>query len=136
MNAQGNLGITIVPAKDTGETFLMVESGRVAGTMNDDGLAYGSVASSKDPAAFVIGTKGYELAPYGIMQPKDDPAFKKVVDGAVLDMIKNGKVAALYEKYFNSPIPPKQINLKYPMSDAFKRALANPTDSGDPKAYE
>ena len=46
MNAQGNLGITIVPAKDTGETFLMVESGRVAGTMNDDGLAYGSVASS------------------------------------------------------------------------------------------
>ena len=73
----------------------------------------------------MIGTKGYELAPYGIMQPKDDPAFKKVVDGAVLDMIKNGKVAALYEKYFNSPIPPKQINLKYPMSDAFKRALAN-----------
>ena len=64
-----------------------------------------------DPSAFVIGTKGYELAPYGIMQPKDDPAFKKVVDGAVLDMIKNGKVAALYEKYFNSPIPPKQINL-------------------------
>ena len=136
LNAQGNLGITIVPAKDTGETFLMVESGRVAGTMNDDGLAYGSVASSKDPSAFVIGTKGYELAPYGIMQPKDDPAFKKVVDGAVLDMIKNGKVAALYEKYFNSPIPPKQINLKYPMSDDFKRALANPTDSGDPKAYE
>ena len=81
----------------------------------------------------MIGTKGYELAPYGIMQPKDDPAFKKVVDGAVLDMIKNGKVAALYEKYFNSPIPPKQINLKYPMSDAFKRALANPTDSGDPR---
>ena len=30
LNAQGNLGITIVPAKDTGETFLMVESGRVA----------------------------------------------------------------------------------------------------------
>ena len=98
------------------------------------GLRLGGLV--QDPSAFVIGTKGYELAPYGIMQPKDDPAFKKVVDGAVLDMIKNGKVAALYEKYFNSPIPPKQINLKYPMSDAFKRALANPTDSGDPKAYE
>ena len=27
----------------------MVESGRVAGTMNDDGLAYGSVASSRIP---------------------------------------------------------------------------------------
>ena len=92
--------------------------------MNDDGLAYGSVASSRIPR-LRDRHQGYELAPYGIMQPKDDPAFKKVVDGAVLDMIKNGKVAALYEKYFNSPIPPKQINLKYPMSDAFKRALAN-----------
>ncbi|MNO03253.1 Glutamate/aspartate periplasmic-binding protein precursor [compost metagenome] len=76
------------------------------------------------------------MAPYGIMQPKDDPVFKKVVDDAVLDLIKTGKVVALYDKYFNSPIPPKQINLKYPMSDALKRALAKPTDSGDPKAYE
>ena len=114
----------------------MVESGRAAGSANDDGIAYGVVASSKNPDAFVIGTKGLELAPYGIMQPKDDPAFKKVVDDAVLDLMKSGRVAAIYDKYFNSPIPPKQINLKYPMSDALKRALAHPTDSGDPKAYE
>lgn len=136
LNAQGKYGITMAPAKDTAETLLMVESGRAAGSANDDGIAYGSVASSKNPDAFVIGTKGLELAPYGIMQPKDDAAFKKVVDDAVLDLIKTGKVAATYEKYFNSPIPPRQINLRYPMSDALKRALAHPTDSGDPKAYE
>ena len=136
LNAKGNLGITMAPTKDTAETILMVESGRAAGSANDDGIAYGAVASSKNPDAFVIGKKGLEMAPYGIMEPKDDPAFKKVVDDAVLDLIKTGKVAAIYDKYFNSPIPPKQINLKYPMSDALKRALANPTDSGDPKAYE
>lgn len=136
LNAQGNLGISMAPTKDTAETILMVESGRAAGSANDDGIAYGAVASSKNPDAFVIGKKGLELAPYGIMQPKDDPKFKKVVDDAVLDLMKTGKVAALYDKYFNAPIPPKQINLKYPMSDALKRALAKPTDSGDPKAYE
>ena len=136
LNAKGNLGITMAPTKDTAETILMVESGRAAGSANDDGIAYGAVASSKNPDAFVIGTKGLEMAPYGIMEPKDDPAFKKVVDDAVVDLMKTGKVAAIYNKYFNSPIPPKQINLKYPMSDALKRALANPTDSGDPKAYE
>ena len=70
MNAQGNLGITIVPAKDTGETFLMVESGRVAGTMNDDGLAYGSVASSKDPSAFVIGTRAMSWRPTASCSPR------------------------------------------------------------------
>ncbi len=136
INAEGNYGIQVIGAKDTGETFLMVQTGRAAGSANDDGLAYGSVASSKNPDDFVIGTKSLEMAPYGIMEPKDDPAFKKVVDEAVLDLIKSGKVAAIYEKYFNSPIPPHHINLKYPMSDALKRALAHPTDSGDPAVYE
>lgn len=136
LNAQHKYGITMAPAKDTAETLLMVESGRAAGSANDDGIAYGSVAASKNPDVFVIGRKGLQLAPYGILQPKDDPAFKKVVDDAVKDLIKTGKVAAIYDKYFNSPIPPKQINLKYPMSDALKRALANPTDSGDPAVYQ
>ena len=46
------------------------------------------------------------------------------------------EIAALYDKYFNSPIPPHGLNLKFPMSAALKRALANPTDSGDPAVYE
>ncbi|TDT99113.1 MULTISPECIES: amino acid ABC transporter substrate-binding protein [Azorhizobium] len=136
INAKGNYGITVAGAKDTGEAFLMVETGRAAGTANDDGLAYGQVASSKTPDAFIIGTKSLEIAPYGIMEPKDDPEFKKLVDDAVLKLIKDGTVAALYDKYFNAPIPPRGINLKYPMSDALKRALAKPTDSGDPADYQ
>ena len=136
INAKNNLGITVVPAKDTAETFLLVSTGRVAGTANDDGLAYAIVASSRTPDDFVIGSKGLETAPYGIVEPKDDPAFKKIVDEAVIDMMKSGQVAALYDKYFNSPIPPYGLNLKFPMSPALKRALANPTDSGDPAVYE
>jgi glutamate/aspartate transport system substrate-binding protein len=108
----------------------------VAGTANDDGLAYATVASSRTPDAFMIGSKGLEMAPYGIVEPKDDPAFKKIVDEAVIDLMKNGQIAALYDKYFNSPIPPYGLNLKFPMSAALKRALANPTDSGDPAVYE
>jgi glutamate/aspartate transport system substrate-binding protein len=136
INAKNNLGITLVPAKDTAETFLLVSTGRVAGTANDDGLAYATVASSRTPDDFVIGSKSLELAPYGIVEPKDDPAFKKMVDEAVIDLMKSGQIAALYDKYFNSPIPPHGLNLKFPMSAALKRALANPTDSGDPAVYE
>jgi glutamate/aspartate transport system substrate-binding protein len=33
-------------------------------------------------------------------------------------------------------VPPKNVNLNLPMSPAFKKVVANPTDSGDPKAYE
>jgi glutamate/aspartate transport system substrate-binding protein len=136
LSAKNGYNITVIPTKDTAETFLMVESGRAAGSAQDSGLAYASVASARTSSDFVISKKGLEPAPYGIVQPKDDPAFKKVVDEAVVGMIKNGKVAALYQKYFLSPIPPKQINLNYPMSDILKRVLASPTDSGDPAAYQ
>ncbi|VGO07473.1 Glutamate Aspartate periplasmic binding protein precursor GltI (TC 3.A.1.3.4) [plant metagenome] len=135
LNAAHKYGITVLPAKDTAEAFLMVESGRASASVNDDGLAYGAVASARRPDDFVVGTKGLEVAPYGIVQPKDDPAFKKAVDDAVRELISNGTVARIYDKYFTSPIPPKQINLRYPMSDVLKRALANPSDSGEPADY-
>jgi glutamate/aspartate transport system substrate-binding protein len=136
LNAQHGYGISVAAAKDTAETFLMVSSGRAAGSANDDGLAYGAVASSKNPEDYVVGTKGLELAPYGILEPKDDPEFKKLVDTAVVELIKDGTVSKLYDKYFTTPIPPRGINLNYPMSAALKKALANPTDSPDPATYE
>ena len=136
LSAKNGYNITPVPTKDTAETFLMVATGRAAGSAQDSGLAYASVASAQNPGDYVISKKGLEPAPYGIMEPKDDPAFKKVVDEAVIEMIRSGKIAALYKKYFLTPIPPKQINLNYEMSDILKRVLANPTDSGDPALYQ
>jgi glutamate/aspartate transport system substrate-binding protein len=70
------------------------------------------------------------------MVPKDDPAFKKVVDGAVRALYKSGEINKIYDKWFQKPIPPKGVNLKVPMSAQFKKVVANPTDSGDPKAYQ
>ncbi len=134
-SAQDKLDIQVVPAKDTAEAFLLLETGRVAGSANDDALAHATVAGAKQPKDFKIGTKGLEFAPYGILEPKDDPAFKAAVDKAVIELIKDGTVAGLYRKYFEQPIPPKGINLELPMSDVLKRALANPTDSGDEAAY-
>lgn len=129
------LDIQVVPGKDTAETFLLLETGRVAGSANDDALAHATVAGAKQPRDYKIGTKGLEFAPYGILEPKDDPAFKAAVDKAVVELMQDGTVARLYRKYFESPIPPRGINLELPMSDLLKRALANPTDSGDEAAY-
>ncbi len=135
-NAEKNYGISVLPAKDTGEAFLMLSSGRAAGIANDDGLAYASVASSKNPEDYVISTQGLELAPYAILEPKDDVEFKALVDKSVVELMKDGTVEKIYNKYFTSPIPPRGINLKYAMSESLKRALAKPTDSPDPAAYE
>ena len=51
-------------------------------------------------------------------------------------LFRSGQINGIYEKWFQKPVPPKGINLSLPMSEAFKKVVAKPTDSGDPKAYE
>ena len=75
------------------------------------------------------------VEPYGIMLRRDDPAFKKVVDEAMITTYRSGDINAIYDKWFLKPIPPKDLVLNVPMSEAFKKVVASPTDSGDPAVY-
>jgi glutamate/aspartate transport system substrate-binding protein len=135
IGAQKNLGLNILAAQDHAEAFLMVETDRAAAFVMDDILLYSLVAESKSPGDYVISADALSVEPYGIMLRRDDPAFKKVVDAAMIATYKSGAINAIYEKWFLKPIPPKGINLNVPMSAAFKKVVANPTDSGDPSMY-
>ncbi|HZO42660.1 MAG TPA: amino acid ABC transporter substrate-binding protein [Methylomirabilota bacterium] len=136
LNGQQNLGITILPAKDHAESFLMVETGRAVAFFMDDILLYSLVANSKTPSEWTISSEALSVEPYGIMLRKDDPSFKKVVDDAMTKLYKSGEINTIYAKWFLQPVPPKGINLNVPMSDVFKRVVAKPTDSGDPNDYK
>ena len=136
LNVEKNLGMNIIAAKDHAEAFLTVETGRAVAFFMDDILLYSLVANSKNPSEWAIGSEAYTVEPYGIMLRKDDPAFKKVVDGAVTALYKSGEINKIYEKWFLKPVPPKGVNLNVPMSPQFKAVVAKPTDSGDPKDYQ
>jgi glutamate/aspartate transport system substrate-binding protein len=135
IGAQKNLGLNILAAKDHAEAFLMVETDRAVAFVMDDILLYSLIAESKSPGDYVISADPLSVEPYAIMLQRDDPAFKKVVDAAMMATYKSGAINAIYEKWFLKPIPPKGINLNVPMSAAFKKVVANPTDSGDPSMY-
>ncbi|NYT77596.1 amino acid ABC transporter substrate-binding protein [Alcaligenaceae bacterium] len=134
-NDKEKLGMNIIPAKDHAEALLTVNSGRAAAFFMDDILLAGLVATSHDPASWVISKDAYTVEPYAIMEPKGDPEFKKVVDDTIIGMMKDGQLDALYKKWFESPVPPKNVNLNWPMSEQLKKAIANPTDSPDPEVY-
>jgi glutamate/aspartate transport system substrate-binding protein len=136
LNAQKNLGLSILSANGHPESFLMVETGRAVAFVMDDILLYSLVATSKAPGDYAISADALSVEPYGIMVRKDDAAFKKVVDAAMVNTYRSGAINAIYEKWFLKPVPPKGINLNVPMDNAFKKVLANPTDSGDPAAYK
>jgi glutamate/aspartate transport system substrate-binding protein len=135
-NNRLNLGMTIVPAQDQGEAFLMVETGRAVAFVQDDIVLAGLIAISKDPKAYVISNDAFSRPePYGIMLRKDDVAFKALADAATSALYKSPEGRALYAKWFMQPIPPKGVSLNIPMSPAMKRAFEQPTDSPDPAAY-
>jgi len=136
INAAQNLGLNIISANGHPEAFQMVETGRAAAFVMDDILLYSLAAQSRTPADYAISTTATSVEPYGIMLRKDDAAFKKVVDAAMVGIYKSGQINAIYEKWFLKPIPPKGLNLDIPMSAAFKKVIASPTDSGDPNAYK
>jgi glutamate/aspartate transport system substrate-binding protein len=102
----------------------------------DDILLYDRVANAKNPGEFMIGSEAYTVEPYGIMLRREDPAFKKVVDNAMIAVFKSGEINKIYAKWFSAPIPPKGINLNVPVSAQFRKVIANPTDSGDPAVYQ
>jgi len=136
LNAQKNLGASILSANGHSESFLMVETGRAAAFVMDDILLYSLVATSKTPGDYAISADALSVEPYGIMVRKDDVAFKKVVDAAMVNTYKSGAINGIYSKWFLGPVPPKGINLNVPMGEAFKKVVASPTDSGDPAAYK
>jgi len=135
IGAQKGLNLNILAAKDHAEAFLMVETGRAAAFVMDDILLYSLVAGSKSPQDYAISVDALSVEPYGIMLRREDAPFKKVVDEAMIATYRSGAINPIYDKWFLKPIPPKGLNLNVPMSDAFKKVIASPTDSGDPAVY-
>ncbi|MBP7490102.1 MAG: glutamate/aspartate ABC transporter substrate-binding protein [Azospira sp.] len=132
MNEEKQMKMNIISAKDHGESFLTLESGRAVAFMMDDALLYGEMAKAKRPGDWVVVGTAQSKEAYGCMLRKDDAGFKKVVDAALTKAMTSGEAEKIYNKWFMNPIPPKGLNLNMPLSDDMKALYKAPND----KAYE
>jgi glutamate/aspartate transport system substrate-binding protein len=128
MNEKGSMGMNIISAKDHGESFLTLQSGRAVAFMLDDALLAGERAKAKKAADWVIVGTAQSKEAYGMMMRKGDDQFKKLVDETIANAETSGGAAKLYQKWFQSPIPPKGLNLDLPLSDDMKALFKNPND--------
>ena len=128
MNEEKKLGMNIISAKDHGESFLTLETGRAVAFMMDDALLYGELAKAKRPADWAVVGTPQSFEAYGCMMRKDDPGFKKLVDAALAKAMTSGEAEAIYKKWFTQPIPPKGLNLNFPPSDAMLKLFKAPND--------
>jgi glutamate/aspartate transport system substrate-binding protein len=127
-NDEKKMGMNIISARDHSDSFLTLQSGRAVAFMMDDALLAGEMAKARNPNEWhIVGTPMSKEA-YGCMMRKDDPQFKKVVDDAIAQAMKSGEAEKLFKKWFQTPIPPKGLNMNLPLTDDMKELFKNPND--------
>ncbi|UXH80414.1 amino acid ABC transporter substrate-binding protein [Roseateles amylovorans] len=138
INEQQQLGIRIVAGLDDPDAFQLLRSGRAQAFLMDDVLLRSLLAQqggSLSADGYLISERALTVEPYAIGLNRDDPAFKVLVDEVITGLFRSGEIATIYRRWFESPLPPNGINLKMPMSAAFRRVVAQPTDTPDPEHY-
>ena len=128
-SADKNLDLQLILGKDHDDSLLLVENDRALAFAMDDILLFGLMANSKNPAALEVVGDSLQVEPYACMLRKDDPEFKKLVDGTINRLMKSGEFEKMYSKWFASPIPPKGVNLNLPMSEQLKANLKAMSDA-------
>ena len=115
---------------DHAGSFLALTTGRSEAFIMDDILLASLIANSPDPDNWRIIDDSLRTEPYGLIIRRDDPEFKNLIDKTLVGMMKSNQFGDLYAKWFMNPIPPKNVNLNFPMTAPLKDAVANPNDKG------
>lgn len=130
-NEEQKMALMTIAAKDHGESMLTLDSNRAVAWLEDDILLAGEKANSRNSASFALMPGGFDNIYYGLMLRKDDPAFKALVDGVIGNLMKSGEYDKLYKKWFESPIPPRNVSLAFPMTEKLKERIKAPSDRID-----
>jgi len=114
-----------VYGKDHADSFLLLESGRADAFVMDGSILAGNIANAKNPKDYKIVGEVLSTEPIAIMVRKDDPEFLADVNAAIAKIVANGNMPGLWNKWFLSPIPPKNAVVGLELSPATKNAWAN-----------
>ncbi|MGJ0623367.1 amino acid ABC transporter substrate-binding protein [Xenorhabdus bovienii] len=128
LNDEKQMQMRIISAKDHGDSFRTLESGRAVAFMMDDALLAGERAKAKKPDQWIIVGKPQSEEAYGCMLRKDDPQFKKLIDGTIVKVQTSGEAEKRFDLWFKQPIPPKKLNMNFSMSDEMKTLFKSPND--------
>ncbi|MEX0447837.1 glutamate/aspartate ABC transporter substrate-binding protein [Xenorhabdus sp. SGI246] len=128
LNDEKKMKMRIISAKDHGDSFRTLESGRAVAFMVDDALLAGERAKAKKPDQWIIVGEPQSKEAYGCMMRKDDPQFKKLLDDTVAEIQTSGRAEKMFDRWFRAPIPPKNLNLNFTLPDEMKALFKSPND--------
>ena len=98
----GLIDAKVVSVKDHVEGMTKVDSGQVAALASDQMLLIGQLMKSKNPKSYSLSNDLYSYEPYGLVVPKDDAAFRLVVNRALVQMYRNSQYVDIYGRWIGS----------------------------------
>lgn len=128
IQAERGLRFEIVETEDHEKAVQMVERGEAQAFVMDDVLLYGLASTRSDPKALKVVGRFITTEPLAIMLPKGDPAFKKIIDDEMRRLIFSREIHAIYQRWFEQPIPPNGQPLNLPISYLLRDFWKYPTD--------
>nr|WP_035490597.1 transporter substrate-binding domain-containing protein [Paraburkholderia atlantica] len=128
LNTEKQLNMRIMSARDHQEAFSAMKDGRAVAFVMDEPIVYGFKATDPHPDDFIVtGTPlGYEV--YACMFRKGDEPFRALVNRVIVRSQTSGDAERLYRQWFTQPIPPRGINVNFPLSEQNRALFAHPND--------
>ena len=118
----------IVTVKDHGDGFNRVQEGRAEAFLMDEAMLYGLRVKADRPDDWRVVGQPMAAEVYACMLHKDDPRFKALVDRSLTELMQSGEALKIYRRWFQSPIPPKGLNLNWPAPEALLELYRSPND--------
>lgn len=122
------LALDIAEASEHAKGVAMVAAGEASAFVMDDVLLFGLIAGRTEPPPLKVVGKLLSVEPLAIMMSREDPAFKRMVDDEMRRLIGSREANALYERWFQQPIPPRNVALGLPMNNLLRDFWKYPTD--------
>ncbi|MFM0737114.1 transporter substrate-binding domain-containing protein [Paraburkholderia xenovorans] len=128
LNTDKHLNMRIMSARDHQEAFTALKEDRAVAFVMDEPIVYGFKSADPRPDDFVVnGTPlGYEV--YACMFRKGDEPLRNLVNGVIARSQTSGEAERMYRQWFTQPIPPRGINLNFPLSEQNRALFAHPND--------
>ncbi|MCX8997172.1 amino acid ABC transporter substrate-binding protein [Rhizobiaceae bacterium BDR2-2] len=125
VNRERKLNLSLMRADSLRAAFDLVTQERVSAFAMDDILLSAMIAESDDPHAYALSEETLtDPEPYGFMMRLGDRDFEEAVNAALERIYRSPEMPAIYDRWFNQPIPGRNIHLQLPMSDALKQAFS------------
>jgi glutamate/aspartate transport system substrate-binding protein len=92
----------IVTVKDHVEGMAKLDAGQVAAVASDQMLLIGQLMKTQNVTNYALAPEIFSYEPYGLVVPRDDSAFRLVVNRALVQMYRSNEYVDIYGRWIGS----------------------------------